>query len=107
MRLSSDCAKKLVFGMVSRWRLGEMAIETVNPATGEVLKVFGPLTDAQVDEKIALAAAAFAEYRYSTFVDRRRMMLRAAEILESDKETFGRLMTTEMGKTLRSAVDEA
>ena len=34
-------------------------------------------------------------------------MLRAAEILETEKETFGRLMTTEMGKTLRSAVDEA
>jgi succinate-semialdehyde dehydrogenase/glutarate-semialdehyde dehydrogenase len=84
-----------------------MAIATVNPVTGEVLKVFEPLSDAQVDEKIALAAATFAEYRHTSFAERRRMMVRAAEILESHKEKFGRLMTTEMGKTLRSAIDEA
>src|SRR5260221_13481839 len=35
------------------------------------------------------------------------MMVRAAEILESDKESFGKLMTQEMGKTLRAAVQEA
>jgi succinate-semialdehyde dehydrogenase/glutarate-semialdehyde dehydrogenase len=84
-----------------------MAIATVNPVTGEVLKVFEPLSDAQVDEKIALAAATFAEYRHTSFAERRRMMVRAAEILEGHKERFGRLMTTEMGKTLRSAIDEA
>ncbi len=84
-----------------------MAIATINPVTGEVLKVFEPLSDAQVDEKIALAAATFSEYRHTTFAERRRMMIRAAEILEGDKEKFGRLMTTEMGKTLRSAMDEA
>ena len=84
-----------------------MAIATINPATGDVLKVFEPLSDAQVDEKIGLAAAAFSEYRHTTFVDRRRMMLRAAEILENEKEKFGGLMTTEMGKPFRSAVDEA
>ena len=35
------------------------------------------------------------------------MMMKAAEILESEKESLGRLMTTEMGKTLRSAQEEA
>ncbi len=84
-----------------------MAIATINPASGEVLRVFEPLSDAQVDEKIALAASAFSEYRHTTFVERRRMMLRAAEILEDEKDKFGRLMTTEMGKPFRSAVDEA
>jgi succinate-semialdehyde dehydrogenase/glutarate-semialdehyde dehydrogenase len=34
-------------------------------------------------------------------------MLRAAEILESEKEAFGRIMVTEMGKTLKSAMEEA
>ena len=42
-----------------------------------------------------------------TFADRAKMMMRAAEILESEKDTLGHLMTLEMGKTLRSAVDEA
>ncbi len=34
-------------------------------------------------------------------------MLKAASILENEKEAFAKVMTTEMGKTLRSAVDEA
>jgi succinate-semialdehyde dehydrogenase/glutarate-semialdehyde dehydrogenase len=37
-----------------------MAIETRNPATGEVLKSFEPLIDAEVDERIARAATAAA-----------------------------------------------
>jgi succinate-semialdehyde dehydrogenase/glutarate-semialdehyde dehydrogenase len=84
-----------------------MAIATINPATGEVLRVFEPLSDAQFDEKIALAAATFTEYRHTDFSDRRRMMARAAEILENEKDNFGRLMTLEMGKPLRAGVDEA
>ena len=34
------------------------------------------------------------------------MMKVAAEILEREKVTFGRLMTAEMGKTFRSALEE-
>jgi succinate-semialdehyde dehydrogenase/glutarate-semialdehyde dehydrogenase len=34
-------------------------------------------------------------------------MLRAAEILETEKQEFGRLMTTEMGKPLAAAISEA
>jgi succinate-semialdehyde dehydrogenase/glutarate-semialdehyde dehydrogenase len=35
------------------------------------------------------------------------MMMKAADIIERDKEKFAHMMTMEMGKTLRSAVDEA
>src|SRR6266567_4269171 len=84
-----------------------MGIATINPATGDVLRVFEAMSDAQVDEKIGLAAATFSEYRHTPFDERRHMMMRAAEILENEKEKFGRLMTTEMGKPFRSAVDEA
>ena len=70
---STDCAENWFFGMVTlSKKLGGMAIATINPATGEVLKVFEPLSDAQVDEKIALAAATFLEYRHTDFVERRR-----------------------------------
>jgi succinate-semialdehyde dehydrogenase/glutarate-semialdehyde dehydrogenase len=85
----------------------DMAISTTNPATGEVLKTFEPLTDAQVDAKIQLATETFVKFRHLSFADRGRMMLQAAEILESEKHELARLMTLEMGKTLRSAVDEA
>ena len=35
------------------------------------------------------------------------MMFRAAEILESEKQAFGKLMTTEMGKPIKAAIGEA
>ncbi|MGA2300613.1 MAG: NAD-dependent succinate-semialdehyde dehydrogenase [Candidatus Acidiferrum sp.] len=84
-----------------------MAIATINPATGEVIKKFDALTDAQVDDKITKAAAAFHSFRKTPFADRARWMTKAAEILESEKEAIGRLMTLEMGKTLPSAIAEA
>ncbi|MGB8492904.1 MAG: NAD-dependent succinate-semialdehyde dehydrogenase [Candidatus Acidiferrum sp.] len=84
-----------------------MAIATINPATGEVVKKFDALTNAQVDEKITKAAAAFHGFRKTPFADRARWMTKAAEILDSEKESIGRLMTLEMGKTLSSAIAEA
>jgi len=84
-----------------------MPIATINPATGQTLKTFESLSDAQIDRKLGIAAQAFTKYRKSSFAERAQLMQRAAEILEGKKETFGRMMTTEMGKTFRSAVEEA
>jgi len=84
-----------------------MTIASINPATGETLKIFEALSDSQIEEKLRLAVAAFSEFRRTTFADRAARMMKAAQILESDKEKFGRVMTTEMGKTYRSAVEEA
>jgi succinate-semialdehyde dehydrogenase / glutarate-semialdehyde dehydrogenase len=84
-----------------------MAIATINPATSEVVKTFDGLTDAQVDVKIAKAAAAFRSFRKTSIADRARWMAKAADILEAEKEALGRMMTLEMGKTLRSAIEEA
>src|SRR5438094_8982988 len=84
-----------------------MAIASVHPATGQVLKTFEPLSDAQIQKKLQLAANTFPEFRKLSFAERGRMMARAGEILETEKETLGRLMSTEMGKTFKSAVAEA
>lgn len=84
-----------------------MAIATTNPATGEVLKTFQPLTPAEIEEKLQLAATTFPEFRKLPFADRARMMNSAAAILEAEKEGLATLMTTEMGKTYQSAVAEA
>jgi succinate-semialdehyde dehydrogenase/glutarate-semialdehyde dehydrogenase len=84
-----------------------LAISTVNPATGEEIEVFEELTDEQVDEKISRAYETFLEWRQTSFEERSRLMMRAAEILEEEAEEFGRIMTTEMGKTLAAAVAEA
>src|SRR6202047_489826 len=84
-----------------------MSIATINPATGELLKTFEPLTDSEIEEKLEKAAGAFVKHRKVPFAERARMMLKAAAILENEKEAFARIMTTEMGKTFRSAVEEA
>jgi succinate-semialdehyde dehydrogenase/glutarate-semialdehyde dehydrogenase len=84
-----------------------MAIATINPATGQTIKRFEALTDAEVDRKIQRAAEAFPTFSKLSFADRGKMMMRAAEILEAEKDSLAHLMTLEMGKTLRSAVDEA
>lgn len=84
-----------------------MPIATTNPATGQVLKMFEPLSDAQIEQKLQRAAEAFAKYRKTSFAERAAWMAKAAEILESEKETFARIITTEMGKTYKSAVEEA
>ena len=83
-----------------------MAIATVNPATGETLRVFEPLSESGIERKLARAEAAFHGYRRSSFADRSRMMMRAAEILEENQERLGRLMTTEMGKPIGAAISE-
>jgi len=84
-----------------------MAIATINPATGQVLKKFEPLTQQQINNKIEKAAATFAEFRKVPFAERARLMQRAGDILEREKQEFARLMTLEMGKTIGSAVAEA
>jgi succinate-semialdehyde dehydrogenase / glutarate-semialdehyde dehydrogenase len=84
-----------------------MAIATINPATGQVIKSFEPLNSAAIEAKLQKAIETFATYRHTTFAQRAEWMLKAASILENEKEAFAKVMTTEMGKTLRSAVDEA
>ena len=84
-----------------------MAISTVNPATGEQIKTFEALSEDEIDEKIQRAADTFREYRRTQLSQRSEMMMRAAQILEDEAESFGRLMTIEMGKTLAAATAEA
>jgi succinate-semialdehyde dehydrogenase/glutarate-semialdehyde dehydrogenase len=82
-------------------------IATVNPATGERVASFDPLTESQLEEKLASAAEAFRTWRHTTFAERAGWMLRAAEILEAEKDAFARIMTLEMGKPLAAARQEA
>jgi succinate-semialdehyde dehydrogenase/glutarate-semialdehyde dehydrogenase len=84
-----------------------MAIATINPATGEVIKTFQPLSQAEIETKLQLAVKAFKAERKTPFAVRAQRMLKAADILERDKDKFAHLMTLEMGKTYKSAVAEA
>jgi succinate-semialdehyde dehydrogenase/glutarate-semialdehyde dehydrogenase len=84
-----------------------MAIASINPATGETLKTFEPLSHQQLNEKLQRAHETFQTYQRTGFAERVPLMSRAAEILESEKRDFARVMTLEMGKPISAAVQEA
>lgn len=84
-----------------------MPIASIDPRTGETRQTFERLSDADIDRKLEQAHRAFQSWRRTSFATRSQPMLRVAEILEAEKQTLGRMMTEEMGKTLVSAVAEA
>ena len=83
-----------------------MSIATINPATGETLQTFEELSGEQLEQKLQLAAETFRTYRKTSFAERTELMLRAAAVLETGKQKFARLMTLEMGKPIKGAVQE-
>lgn len=83
-----------------------MAIASINPTTGETLKEFGTLDSAQIEEKLAKAADAFERYRRISFAERAARLTAAADLLEQAQEQLAHVITLEMGKLLRGAIDE-
>ena len=84
-----------------------MPIATVNPATGETLKTFAELTDAELEERLDRASRAAAGWRRRPVRERAAIVGRLGALLEAEKEQLGRLMTLEMGKPLKAAIEEA
>ena len=82
-------------------------LRSINPATGEVMRTLAQDSDATVQSKLDRAAKTFRSWRQVSFGERSRLMLRAAEVLENEKQDLGRMMTLEMGKPLRAAIQEA
>ncbi|CAD5954572.1 MULTISPECIES: NAD-dependent succinate-semialdehyde dehydrogenase [Planktothrix] len=83
-----------------------MGIATINPATGETVKTFTALTDAEIENALALADRAFRDYRRVSFDTRSQWMQNAANLLEENAETYAKIMTLEMGKPITSAIAE-
>ena len=84
-----------------------MAIASINPATGETIESFAALSDADIERKLERADAAFRAWRRRPVAERAAIVARAGEILDAEKESFGRTMTLEMGKPLKAAIEEA
>jgi succinate-semialdehyde dehydrogenase / glutarate-semialdehyde dehydrogenase len=84
-----------------------MPISTINPATGQTLRTFEPLGDAELEEKLASAQAAFRWFRTTSVRERASLLARAAEVLEEERRKWAELMTLEMGKPITAALAEA
>jgi len=80
-----------------------MAIQSINPATGETLRTFEPLSEATLKAKLALAQHAFIDYFEIPLEHRALCMRKLAGILDYEQEELAALLTREMGKTIVSA----
>src|ERR1700737_2216326 len=92
--------------MTSDPRGGDMAIASINPATGQTIKTFDPLSEQEIDQRLARAASAFSSYRLTRFAQRAAWMNAAADILDAERDDVARVMTMEMGKTIGAARGE-
>jgi succinate-semialdehyde dehydrogenase/glutarate-semialdehyde dehydrogenase len=77
-----------------------MSIQSVNPATGDVLETLEETTPAQIDTILARAHAAFTEWRGEPFARRSALMRAAARELRARKDEYALTMTREMGKPI-------
>ncbi len=81
-------------------------IESINPATEETLAVFEPHSEEAVEARLNRSAAAFREWRRTSFSERSRLLLGVAEILRGRALEWARIMTEEMGKPIRESQAE-
>ena len=83
-----------------------MAIESINPANGRLLRHFEPLSENAVRQKIALADDAFRAYASVPLEHRALWMRKLAVLLEHETEDLATTITQEMGKPLEGARQE-
>lgn len=84
-----------------------MAIESINPATGELIERFDEMRPADIDGVLDQSHRAFGDWRSRSFSERARMMREAGRILRANKERYGRTMALEMGKPVGQGEAEA
>ncbi|MDB5922279.1 MAG: Aldehyde Dehydrogenase [Betaproteobacteria bacterium] len=84
-----------------------MAIESINPATGERLKTYEEMPRGEVEHILDKTHEAFLAWRWKSFEERGQRMRAAAQVLRNKAETYARLMAQEMGKPVRDGIAEA
>ncbi len=74
-----------------------MTFQSLNPATGKLLKKFDELTDKELETKIVAAATCFETWRKKTYAERAVIVANAAAIMHAKADEFAHTMTLEMG----------
>lgn len=83
-----------------------MAIESMNPATGEPLETYPEHREDEVDLAVEEAHATFLEWRRTSFAERAGHMREAARVLRDRQDDLARLMALEMGKPVKEGRSE-
>jgi succinate-semialdehyde dehydrogenase/glutarate-semialdehyde dehydrogenase len=84
-----------------------VTIATINPATGETVKTFEAIADAEIEAKLAKAQQTFESYHRIPFAQKAQWLNAAADLLEGQAADWAKLMTLEMGKPIQGAISEA
>jgi succinate-semialdehyde dehydrogenase/glutarate-semialdehyde dehydrogenase len=83
-----------------------MAYQTVNPFTGELVQSFPEASDTEVRQAIDAAHQAFVHWRETSFQQRATILQRAADLLRERRHEYASLLTLEMGKLITEAEGE-
>lgn len=83
-----------------------MSIQTINPATGKLIKEYGEMPHKEVMGIIDDCHKAYLQWREVSFAERSKCMKKAAQLLKSEKEKYGKIITEEMGKPITAAMGE-
>src|SRR5690606_27970815 len=88
LHLRRGCGKLRARSSTSgaRERGDSMAIESINPTTGEVVARFTELTDDELEKKLALAERAYQRHRRTSFAERAERLQRLADLLDDRAE---------------------
>lgn len=78
-----------------------MALNVVNPATGEIVQTYEEMTPEAIAERIAAAETVSADWRRISAADRAALLASAANVLENEVEGLASLMAMEMGKPIK------
>lgn len=85
---------------------GAGTMPVLNPATEEVLADCPTASEAQLDEAVAAAQAGFKIWKDTPIDARRAKLGEIADIIETNTEALGRILTQEQGKPLEEAMGE-
>jgi succinate-semialdehyde dehydrogenase/glutarate-semialdehyde dehydrogenase len=77
-----------------------MAIQSINPATDEVLDTFPETSPEELERMLAGGHDAFLDWRARPFAERSARMHEVARLLRERKDALARMMTLEMGKPI-------
>ena len=83
-----------------------MAYQSLNPATGKLLKTFDELTAAQLEAKLTAAETCFTSWKRKTYAERAVLVTRAAALIRKRADELAHTMTIEMGKRIGEAKGE-
>jgi aldehyde dehydrogenase len=81
-------------------------IETINPATGEVIKSYNIMETEEIKRITNHGISAFTRWKSVDLSERALYMRKLGRIMRKNKEQYAKVITEEMGKPIRQSVAE-